>query len=156
MPAPVKAIPDGLTGAIPYLRVRGAVAAIDFYKKAFGAVENMRMLMPDGLLGHADILIGTARVMLSDEFPDLDVLSPQHFGGTTVAIMFYTADVDAFAAQALANGCMLDRPVKTEFYGDRVAHLLDPWGHMWMVHTRVEDVPPDELQRREAALFREG
>ena len=156
MPTPVQAIPAGLTGAIPYLRVRGAVAAIDFYKKAFDATENSRMLMPDGLLGHADIMIGTARIMLSDEFPDMDIYSPQHFGGSTVAVLIYVADVDAFVNQAVANGCVLDRPIKTEFYGDRVAQLEDPWGHIWMIHTHVEDVAPDEMQRREAALFRAG
>jgi PhnB protein len=152
MPA-VKAIPDGLSGAIPYLRVRGAVSAVDFYKKAFGATENARMLTPDGRLGHADISIGTARIMLSDEFEENEVYSPQHWGGTSVAVMLYVENVDAFAAKAIGNGCTLDHPIKTEFYGDRVAQLEDPWGHVWMIHTRVEDVPPDEMKRREMELY---
>lgn len=156
MPAPVKAIPDGLAGAIPYLRVRGAVSAVDFYKKAFGAVEGARMLTADGRLGHADISIGAARIMLCDEFEENEVYSPQHFGGTTVAVMLYVADVDAFAAKAVGNGCILDRPVKTEFYGDRVAQLEDPWGHVWMIHTRVEEVSPEEMQRREVELYRQA
>lgn len=152
MPA-VKAIPDGLSSAIPYLRVRGAVAAVDFYKKAFGASENSRMLTPDGRLGHADISIGAARIMLSDEFEENEVYSPQHWGGTSVAVMLYVENVDAFAAKAVGNGCKLDRPVKTEFYGDRVAQLEDPWGHVWMIHTRVENVPPDEMKQREMELY---
>ena len=153
---PVQPIPDGLSGAIPYLRVRGAVSAVDFYKKAFGASENSRMLTPDGRLGHADISIGAARIMLSDEFEENEVFSPQHYGGSCVAVMLYTADVDAFAAKAVANGCKLDRPIKTEFYGDRVAQLEDPWGHIWMIHTHVEDVPPEEMRRREVELYKQS
>ena len=152
MPQP-KAIPDGLSGAIPYLRVRGAVSAVDFYKKAFGATENARMLTPDGRLGHADISIGAARIMLSDEFEENEVYGPQHLGGTSVAVMLYVENVDAFAAKAIGNGCVLDRPIKMEFYGDRVAQLEDPWGHVWMIHTHVEDVAPDELRRREVELY---
>ena len=156
MSATVKAIPDGMAGAIPYLRVRGAVSAVDFYKKAFGATENSRILTPDGRLGHADISIGTARIMLCDEYEENEIYSPQHFGGTTVCVLLYVANVDAFAAKAIGNGCKLDRPIKTEFYGDRVAQLEDPWGHVWMIHTRVEDVSPAELQRREMEIYNQS
>ena len=152
MPAKVQAIPDNSTGATPYLRVKGGVDALDYYKKAFGAVENLRLPMPDGRLGHADISIGKARVMLSDEFPEMNIYGPKHLGGTSVAIQIYVEDVDAFAARAIAAGAKLTRPVKIEFYGDRVAILEDPFGHVWFFHTHVEDVSHDEMRRRMAAM----
>ena len=148
----VKAIPDNATGATPYLRIKGGVAALDFYTQAFGGVEYFRLPMADGRIGHADISIGTARVMLSDEFPEMNIFGPKHLGGTSVAIQIYVRDVDAFAAHAVASGAKLTRPIKNEFYGDRVAILEDPFGHVWFFHTHIEDVSPAEIHKRMAAM----
>ena len=152
MNAKVMAIPENSTGATPYLRIKGAAAALDYYKAAFGAVESMRLPMPGGLVGHAEISIGKARVMLSDEFPEMRLFGPKHLGGTSVAIQIYVEDVDQFAARALKAGGALQRPVKDEFYGDRVAIIEDPFGHVWWFHTHIEDVSPDEMHKRMAAI----
>ena len=127
----VKPIPDDYRGATPYLSIKGAAQALEFYERAFGAKESMRMMQPDGRVGHAEIKIG----------------------GTPVTIHLYITDVDAFAKQAVAAGATLEEPVKDQFYGDRVARFIDPFGHRWMFATHKEDVSPDELQRRAAALF---
>lgn len=153
MANPVKSIPDEFPGATPYLSVKGAAGAIDFYKQAFGATEIMRLPMPDGRVGHADLKVGAATIMLADEFPEMGFRGPQSLGGTPVAIHLYVEDVDAFVKTALAAGAKLESPVKDEFYGDRVARLIDPYGHRWMFATRREDVSPEEMQRRAAALF---
>lgn len=153
MAKPVKAIPDDFPGATPYLSIKGAASAIDFYTKAFGATEIMRLGMPDGRIGHADLRIGAATIMLADEFPEMGFHGPQSLGGTPVAIHLYVEDVDALAKQAIAAGAKLESPVKDEFYGDRVARLNDPYGHRWMFATRKEDVSPEEMRRRAAALF---
>jgi PhnB protein len=153
MAKPVKAIPDDFPGATPYLSINGAAGAIDFYKRAFGATEIMRLAMPDGRLGHADIKIGHATIMLADEFPEMGFRGPRSLGGTPVAIHIYVEDVDALTERAAAAGATLEGPVKDEFYGDRAARLNDPYGHRWMFATRKEDVSPEEVQRRAAALF---
>ena len=152
MPAKIQAIPDHSTSATPYLRIQGAAAALDFYKKAFGAKENLRLPMPDGMIGHADLAIGAARVMLSDEFPGMNIFGPKHWGGTSVAIQIYVGDVDAFVAKAVAAGCKIIRAPTDEFYGDRVAILEDPFGHVWFFNTHIEDVSHEDMQRRMAAM----
>jgi PhnB protein len=155
MAAHVKPIPDGYEGATPYLCCKEAVAALDFYRDAFGAVELMRKSGPGGKVGHAEIRLGRAIVMLADEFPEMDFRSPRSIGGTPVNLYLYVEDVDAFARRAVAAGATLRRPVETQFYGDRSCTLEDPFGHVWIVATHVEDVPPEELDRRAAALYGE-
>jgi PhnB protein len=145
----VKAIPDGYHTATPYLIVKGGAAAIDFYKRAFGAVELMRLPDPSGTkLGHAEIRIGDSAIMLADEFPDMGAISPQTLGGTPVSILLYVEDVDASFAQAVAAGAKVLRPLKDQFYGDRNGTLEDPFGHKWGLATHKEDVSPEEMQRR--------
>ena len=146
-------IPVGYEHSTPYLTCKDAAQAIEFYKKAFGAAELYRIPMPDGKLGHAEIKIAGAIVMLSDEFPEYDAQSPATLGGTTVGIMIYVPDVDAFAERAVAAGAQLAEPVKDQFYGDRSCRLLDPSGHKWFFATHIEDVTPDEMKRRAEELF---
>jgi PhnB protein len=127
-----------------------------FYRGAFGATELYRIPMPDGRVGHAEIRIANAIIMLSDEFPEHGARSPATLGGTTVGIMIYVPDVDAFAERAVAEGAQLVEPVKDQFYGDRSCRLLDPSGHKWYFATHVEDVSPEEIKRRADKLFAEG
>lgn len=151
----VKPIPDGYHGAIPYLCCRDAAAAIEFYKQAFGATELMRIGEP-GMIGHAEIKIGSTVVMLADEFPQMGFLSPQAIGGTPVIIHQYVEDVDAFAARAIKAGATVLRPVEDQFYGDRACKLQDPFGHIWGFGTHIEDVSPEEIQRRAKEKFGGG
>jgi PhnB protein len=151
----VKAIPEGYEGAIPYLSCKNSAAAIDFYKKAFGATELMRMTQPDGRVGHAELKIGGALIMMADEFPEMGVLSPQSLGGSPVGIHIYVQDVDAVAERAVAAGAKLLRPVADQFYGDRSATMEDPYGHKWFFATHKEDVSPEELKRRHEAMAKQ-
>jgi PhnB protein len=144
----VKPIPDGYHGIIPYISVKGAAAAIDFYKRGFGAVEMMRLVQPDGKIGHAELLIGDARLMLADEFPEIGFRGPQSLGGSPVILHLYVEDVDALMAQAVANGATITRPVENQFHGDRLGQIADPFGHSWSFSTRIEDVSPQEMTRR--------
>ncbi len=153
MAGKVKPIPDGYPGATPYLCVHDAAAALDFYAKAFGATERMRMADPSGKIGHAEVKIGEAIIMLSDEFPEMGVRSPRSIGGSPTAILLYFEDVDAIAKRAVDAGGKLVRPVENQFYGDRSGKLEDPFGHTWWIATHVEDVPPEEMTRRAAALY---
>jgi PhnB protein len=146
-------IPENQAFATPYLVVRGAAGAIDFYARAFGAEETMRIEVPKGMIGHAELRIGKALLMLADEYPDMGFVGPATLGNTPVSVHLYVADVDALAERAVAAGAKLERPVKDEFYGDRVAILRDPFGHRWMFASRIEDVSVDEMQRRAAKLF---
>jgi len=148
----VQPIPSGYSGVTPYLIVRGATRALEFYKKAFGAVELMRFPAPGGNIGHAEIKIGEGIVMLADEEPDSPYRSPQAFGGTPVTLMFYVADVDGRFAQAVSAGATVQREVKDQFYGDRSGTLVDPFGHVWTIATHTEDVSPEEMKRRMAAM----
>ncbi|WP_419923804.1 VOC family protein [Candidatus Poriferisocius sp.] len=152
----VKPIPDGYPRVIPYLCVDGAAAAIDFMVEVFDATERMRMAMPDGKVGHAEVAIGDGLIMVSDEYPEMDVVGPQAFGGTAVTISVYVEDVDATYAKAVAAGAIAERPVETHFYGDRSGMFVDPFGHRWNVSSHVEEVPPDEMARRSAEMFGEG
>jgi PhnB protein len=148
---PVSPIPDGYHSVTPYLIVKDAARALDFYVRAFGAVELMRMLQEDGRIGHAEIRIGDSPVMLADEFPEIGARSPESIGGSPVTIMLYVDDVDATVARAVSAGARLTRPVANQFYGDRNGAVTDPFGHLWFVATHVEDVAPDEMERRRAA-----
>ena len=147
----VSPIPKGYREVTPYLSIRGAAEAIDFYKKAFGAKELMRMPGPEGKLGHAEIGIGGSRLMLSDEYQAMDFLGPQSRGGTTVHLHVYVKDADAVVERAVAAGAKLLRPVENQFYGDRLGTVEDPFGHVWHLATHVEDVSAAELRKRAAA-----
>jgi PhnB protein len=151
MPAKVKPVPDGHHAVTPYLSIRGAANAIEFYKKAFGAREVMRMAQPDGRLGHAELQIGDSRIMLADEFPDMNFRSPHSIGGTPVHLHLYVEDVDALVTQAVAAGAKVLRPVQDQFYGDRSGSLADPHGHVWHVATHKEDLSMEEIEKRVAA-----
>ena len=145
-----KAVPYGYHSVTPYIVVDGAAAAIDFYKAAFGAEEVLRMPAGDKI-GHAEIRIGDSVVMLSDEWPDHDMLGPKGRGGPTGLLMIYTEDCDALYARALEAGATAGRPLEDQFYGDRSGSVVDPFGHHWTLATHVEDVPEEELQRRMTA-----
>jgi PhnB protein len=149
-----KPIPEGYHTATPYLIIKDAAKAIEFYKEAFGAKEMMRMSQPDGRIGHAEIMIGDSPIMLADEFPEMGARSPQSLGGSPVSILLYVDEVDAFAKQAVAAGTKVVRPVKDQFYGDRSGSFEDPFGHQWHIATHVEDVTPEEMHKRAAAAGR--
>jgi PhnB protein len=152
---PVKPIPDGYHSVTPYLIVNGAARAIEFYKKAFGATELLRFDGPDGKIGHAEIKIGDSPVMLADEHPGTLSRSPKSYGGSPVGILLYVDNVDAVASQAVAAGAKVLRPVKDQFYGDRSGTFADPFGHVWTIATHIEDVPPEEIDRRVAAMMKQ-
>jgi PhnB protein len=151
MASKVNPIPEGFHTATPYLIVKGAARAIEFYKKAFGATELMRMTQPDGRIGHAEIKIGDSPIMLADEFPEMGSRSPESLGGSPVSVLLYVQDVDAVFKQAVAAGAKVTRPVKDQFYGDRSGGVTDPFGHQWYVATHKEDVSPEEMHRRASA-----
>lgn len=156
MSASAKPIPDGYHAVTPYLTVKGAAKAIDFYREAFGAVERMRMPAPDGTVMHAEIAIGGSVIMLHDENPQWQALSPQTLGGSGSSIMLYVPDVDAVVRRAVALGATLTMEVADQFYGDRCGNIVDPFGHKWTIATHVEDVPPEEMERRSKALFEQS
>lgn len=145
---PVKPIPDAYQCVAPYLIVDGAAAAIEFYKRAFGAVEHHRFSMPDGKIGHAEVRINGWPVMLADEFPQMNIKGPKSLGGTAVGLLLYVQDVDAAYQRALDAGATVMRPVQDQFYGDRSGCLFDPFGHQWTLATHKEDLSELELQRR--------
>jgi PhnB protein len=149
-----KPVPDGYHTATPYLIVNGAAQAIEFYKKAFGATELMRMAQPGGKIGHAEIKIGDSPIMLADESPEVGARSPQSIGGSPVSIMLYVEDVDRIFSQAVAAGAKVKRPVADQFYGDRTGGIEDPFGHLWYIATHKEDVSPEEMRKRAAAAGR--
>ncbi|MEX0675620.1 MAG: VOC family protein [Pirellulales bacterium] len=152
--AKVKPVPDGYHTVTPYLIIKGAAAALDFYKKAFSATEKMRMADPKtNQIGHAEITIGDSTIMLADEHPDMGYRSPKSLGGTPVSIMLYVEDVDAVAKQALAAGAKEMRPVQDQFYGDRSGTFEDPFGHVWTISTHKEDLTLEEMDNRKAAAF---
>jgi PhnB protein len=152
-PKKVKAVPKGYHTVTPYLIVKGAAAAIEFYKKAFGAKELVRMPGPDGSVMHAEIKIGDSPIMLGDENPQMDTRGPKALGGTPVGICLYVKDVDALAAQAVAAGATVQRPVMDQFYGDRSGTFGDPFGHQWTIATHIEDVSPQEMRKRMQAAM---
>jgi PhnB protein len=147
----VKPIPEGYHTVTPYLIVNDAARALEFYQQAFGATEVYRMTDNSGRVGHAEIKIGDSHIMLADEHPEIGARSPQAFGGSPISLLIYVEDVDALVKQATAAGAKLTRPVADQFYGDRTGGLEDPFGHAWYIATHVEDVAPEELERRAAA-----
>ncbi len=149
----VTAIPAGHHTVTPYLAIQDAVKALEFYKKAFGATESCRLMMPDGRLGHAEIRLGDSVIMLSDEFPKYGGQALQTLGGSPVSIHLYVEDVDAFFKSALVAGAKERKPVADQFYGDRSGQLEDPFGHLWWVATHKEDIAPEEMQKRMQAMF---
>ena len=151
-PSKPKPIPDNRRSATPYLAVRDCAAALEFYSRAFDALELMRMPHGDKI-GHAEFKIGDASIMISDEYPDMDVLSPHALGGSPVTIHLYVQDVDTLFAQAVGAGARVWRPVADQFYGDRAGRLVDPFGHVWFLATNKEDVPFAEMMARAAKLF---
>jgi PhnB protein len=146
-------IPDPSRPMSPYLIVRGAAAAIEFYKRAFGATEQFRLSEPSGKIGHAELSIGPARFMVADEYPDFGALSPISIGGSPVALHLYVESVDEVVKGAEDAGATIVRPLTDEFFGDRTATISDPFGHRWHLATRIEQVSPSEMQRRMNAAF---
>jgi PhnB protein len=147
------AIPEGYHTVTPYLAVDDAAAAIDFYTKALGAKETVRMPGPDGRIGHAELQIGDSHVMLSDPFPQASTKPPKELGGTSVSVMLYIDDVDAVFKQAVDAGATVAMEVDDQFWGDRMGSIVDPFGHSWTLATHVEDVPPEEMERRMQAFM---
>jgi PhnB protein len=144
----VKPIPAGYHTATPYLIVKDAARAIEFYKKAFGATELMRLAGPDGRIGHAEIKIGDSPLMLGEECTERGARGPHTLGGSPISIYLYVEDVDALFSQAVAAGAKVVQPLKDQFYGDRSAGLEDPFGQSWYIATHKEDVAPAEIKRR--------
>ena len=144
----VKPIPDGYHTATPYLIVKGAADAIEFYKKVFGATEVVRMAGPGGAIMHAEVKVGDSIIMLAEENPQWGATAPTTLGGSPVGLCLYFPDVDARFAAAVANGAQVKRPVQDQFYGDRSGTVIDPFGHVWTIATHIEDVSPEECHRR--------
>lgn len=153
MPGTVKPVPDGHHTVTPYLTIKNAAHALEFYKRAFGATETSRLTMPDGRVGHAEIRLGDSIVMLADEFPEFGGRAPATLGGSPVNIHLYVEDVDAVFKTALSAGAEERQAVMDQFYGDRSGQLEDPFGHLWWVATHKEDVAPEEMQKRVQAMF---
>jgi len=152
MPKSVSPIPAGSSQVSPYLVVRDGHKAIEFYKRAFGAKEVIRIDDPSNKIGHAELKIGTANIMLSDEYPEMDSRSPDFYGGSPVSIHLYVEDVDAVAKRAVEAGAKLEKPVADQFYGDRAGRLTDPFGHRWWIATHKVDLSAGELKKRAAEM----
>ena len=147
----VKPIPEGYHAVTPYLIIKGANRAIEFYKNVFGAKEIMRFPGSNGTIGHAELKIGDSVIMLADEQQG-NYRSPEAFGGSPVSLMIYVPDVDRTFRQAIASGAKESSPLEDKFYGDRSGNLVDPFGHVWTVATHKEDVSQEEMQRRMASM----
>jgi PhnB protein len=151
----VKAIPDGYHSVTPYLSIRGAAQALEFYERAFNATELFRLVAPSGEIGHAEIRIGDSAIMLADPCEEGSFRHPQSLGGSSVGLHLYVEDVDALFAQAVAAGAKTIRAVQDQFYGDRTGTLEDPFGHVWFLATHKEELTPEEINQRAEALFRQ-
>ncbi len=147
-----KAIAPGFHSVTPYLTIKNAVEALEFYKKAFGVIEKYKILMPDGRLGHAQIQLGDSQIMFAEECPEWGNKSPETLGGTPVTLYVYVEDVDAFFERAVGAGAIELHPVADQFYGDRSGHLKDPFGHVWCIATPKEKVSPEEIEKRMEAM----
>ncbi|MBI1314448.1 VOC family protein [bacterium] len=148
----VQPIPDGYHSVTPYLIVKGAAAAIEFYQQAFGAAECLRVPGPDGKIGHAELQIGSSRVMLADEHPEMNALAPPAPGGSGVGFCLYVENVDEVFERAVAAGATVQRPLQDQFYGDRTGTIIDPFGHQWTISTHIEDLTPEEIDQRMKAM----
>lgn len=148
--ANVKPIPEGYHTVTPYLFIKGAARAIDYYTQVFGAKERVRMPGPNGQVMHAELQIGDSIVMLADENPQMGARSPQTIGGAASSLHVYVANVDGTAQKAVDAGGQLVRPVKDQFYGDRSGTIIDPFGHIWSIATHIEDVSPEDMKERMA------
>lgn len=146
-------IPEGFHTVTPYLFIKNAAAALDFYKKAFDAKESIRLEMPDGKIAYAAIHIGDSYIMLADEFPEMNVKGPQSLGGSPVTIHLYVADVDAFIARAIKAGAIELKLIQDQFFGDRSGSITDPFGHVWHIATHKEDVSNEEIRNRFKKMF---
>ena len=149
----VQPVPDGYNTVSPYLAVEDAATAIDYYKKAFGATERVRMEAPDGKIGHAELEIGDSIVMLADPFPQASTKPPHELGGTSAGVFLYVEDVDAVVKRAVDAGASVTMEVADQFWGDRFGTVTDPFGHVWSVATHIEDVPPAEMAERAKAAM---
>ena len=150
----VKKIPDGYHSITPYLNIKNCAEAIEFYKKAFGATEQMRMMTPDGnAIAHAELQIGDSVIMLADELPQMKNLSPKTLGGTSGGIFLYVEDVDKTFNQAVSEGAKVLVPIADQFWGDRHGSLEDPFGHRWSISTHIRDLSPDELKKAADEAF---
>ncbi len=152
----VKSVPEGYHSVTPYLIVRGCADAIEFYQKAFGAVELFRFPAPDGKVGHAEIKVGDSPIMLADEYPDMGYKGPQSLGGSPVSLMIYVDDVDTVFKQAVDAGAIVKEALQDKFYGDRMGTVIDPFGHRWHLATHKEDISIEEMQRRAQAAHGGG
>jgi PhnB protein len=149
----VQPIPDGYNTVSPYLAVDDAERAIEYYKKAFGAEETVRMNAPDGRIGHAELKIGESLLMLSDPFPESSTKPPTELGGTSVSIFMYVEDVDAVVQKAVDQGATVTMEVEDQFWGDRFGSITDPFGHNWSIATHIEDLTPEEIEERGKAAM---
>lgn len=149
----VNPVPEGYPGVIPYLVIRGAVDAIDFYKKVFGAEEVLRLAAPDGSIGHAELRIGGGAIMLADEVPDMEIKAPPTIGGSATGLMMYVVDADAVFQAAIDAGATVFKPICDQFYGERTGTFDDPFGHRWTISSRIEDMSHAEIQERFQELY---
>jgi PhnB protein len=154
--SPVKPVPDGFHTVTPYLHVDGAAAAIEFYRKAFGATEIYRLPGLHGKIAHAEIQLGSSRLMLADESEQMNAFGPKHYGGASTTFMVYVEDVDAVFQQAVDAGATATRPIADQFYGDRTGGVMDPFGHHWYLATHIKDVSPEEMQQAVAQMAGAG
>jgi PhnB protein len=141
-------IPQGYNSITPYLVIKGAAQAIEYYKKVFGATEVLRLDGPDGRVGHAELKIGGSHIMLADENPDMGYRGPLAMGSSPVSLLLYVEDVDSVVEHAVAAGATILKPVQDQFYGDRMGFIQDPFGHLWGVATHKEDVSPESMEER--------
>jgi len=153
MTTKVKPIPDGYHSVTPYLIAKNAAQAIEFYKRAFGAKEHARMPMPDGRVGHAELVIGDSMIMLSDEFPERGSQSPQTLNGSPVGFALYVENIDESFQRAVQAGAIVKEPITLQFWGDRAGSVVDPFGYQWTLLTHVEDVTPEETKKRMDKMF---
>ena len=147
-------MPAGYHTVTPHLVAQDAAAALAFYVRAFGAVERYRLVEPSGKIGHAEITVGDAVVMVCDEYPDFGAVSPAAYGGSPIKLLIYVNDCDAVVGRAVDAGATLLRPVKDQFHGDRSGMVVDPAGFTWTIATRREEVSPEEMQRRYDAMMK--